>query len=124
MIDHLPEKWRTPSIVSLIIQVAQILPLSFIAIKVCCKRALYQHFVSVLLVVSLFSAYLLAWFWNETAQIGAESRSVGLYILCFTSAVVGLMSFCQVHAPKTRTNLMPHILDFKVRYMLMIHLRF
>ena len=116
MINNLPEKWRLPSHISILTQIAQLVPLLYLFARWLCPAGLtHQKFIYFLLVVNAVTCYMLSYFWNKTLNINNEERSVGLYFFSFISALISkfsqgfngwsLAEFCQ-HLAKiwTQTN--------------------
>lgn len=89
MVHELPEGWKLPSILSASTQIAQIGPVFFLLGKhFAPKQFTYTRAIYVILFIGATSCFLLAFLWNAKAVIFGEERSVGLYILNFSLAIL------------------------------------
>lgn len=85
MVHDLPEGWSLPSIVSLCMQISQVGPWSFLALKFLFpKKVSYVLVIYIILSIGAISCFLLAFFWKTTVLIAGQQRSIGLYILSLT----------------------------------------
>ena len=90
MIPELPEGWKIPSILNVIIQLGQVGALTFVILRrFFPKQVTYTRAIFVVLFIGLTSCILLAFFWNKTAYVGSEKRSIALYILIFAFSLLG-----------------------------------
>ena len=93
MIPELPEGWKIPSILNVIIQLGQVGALTFVILRrFFPKQVTYTRAIFVVLFIGLTSCILLAFFWNKTAYVGSEKRSIALYILIFAFSLLGKSS--------------------------------
>jgi hypothetical protein len=94
LVHELPEGWRLPSIVNFTIQIAQVTSLSFLLGRWLAPKAFtYARANYIILAIGSVSCLLLSFFWNKTAFIFGEERSIGLYVLNFCLAVLGTNQF-------------------------------
>jgi riboflavin transporter 2 len=90
MVHQLPEGWRLPSILTILTQASQIGPIVFLVLKwKYPKRISFVVTIYIILSVGALSCLLLVFFWDKTAVIGSEKRSIGLYILTFSLGLLG-----------------------------------
>ena len=90
LVDELPEGWRLPSILNYISVIAQLGPIGFsIGRYFYPKKFTFERAIYVLFTVGIFSCLALALFWNKTAFVFGERRSVYLYIFNFTLSLLG-----------------------------------
>lgn len=96
LVITLPECGKITAILSVIIQLANIGPLTYIIVKYILRRlsSIYLEITSVfiLVVVGTVSCVLLAFFWSDTANVFGSSHSVALITLTFTLALVDCTS--------------------------------
>ena len=85
----MPESWRLPSILSATTQIGQIGPLLFLIFHALLPRHVtFIRTIYVVLVIGALSCLLLVFFWSKTAFIFGEERSIGIYILNFSLALL------------------------------------
>ena len=90
MVHELPEGWRLPSVLTVLTQVSQIAPIGFIIFKwFFPKRVSFVITIYLILGIGALSCLALSFFWNKTAKIGSEDRSIGLYVLTFSLGLLG-----------------------------------
>ena len=100
LVNVSPECQKLPALLVVIIQLANVGPLLYGAIKYCfhrCKWKSHEKYleigaISMLLVIGILSCILLSLFWNKTALIFNCIHSVSLLILAFFLAVVDCTS--------------------------------
>ncbi|KAF2366912.1 Solute carrier family 52 riboflavin transporter [Trinorchestia longiramus] len=92
MVDSLPEGWALPSYLSVIIQIANIGPVSYSALQALRPTKILSPFIYSLLAVGCVSSFLLVLFWDETTIIGNAEHSTALFILIFFLATVDCTS--------------------------------
>jgi riboflavin transporter 2 len=91
MVHELPEGWRLPSVLTVTIELAQISPVIFVVGRYFApKQFTYVRANYLILGVGALSLFLLSFFWDYTAFIFNENRSVGLVLLCFLLGILGL----------------------------------
>ena len=97
LVVSLPECYHLPAILTVVVQIANIGPVTYIVLKL-----LLQHFsvraisietvaVYALVIIGLASCILLSFFWERTAVVGDE-HSVALIVLVFFLALVDCTS--------------------------------
>ncbi|XP_060081842.1 solute carrier family 52, riboflavin transporter, member 3-B-like [Ylistrum balloti] len=109
MVPHLPEGWKLPSYLTVIIQLANIGPILVILAYTCSKDSLNEKvIVYVILTVGTIACLLLAYFWQTTSYIVGEEHSTALLILQFFLACVDCTS---------SVLFLPFMSLFRVEYM-------
>ncbi len=94
----LPECAKLPAILVVVIQIANIGPLAYTAVRYLFRRLGWSQryleitTVFVLVAVGAASCILLAIFWSDTASVLGSSHSVALIVLSFTLALVDCTS--------------------------------
>ena len=107
--EGLPEGWRLPSYLSVIVQIANIGPLFVTLYNVFAPGKLNNKgVVYVILGIGSLSCLLLAFLWKTTAYVAGEERSIALLILQFFLALVDCT---------TSVVFLPFMTIFKADYM-------
>ncbi|CAF0857715.1 unnamed protein product [Brachionus calyciflorus] len=89
MVAELPEGWKLPSILSASTQIAQVAPLIFLVGRYFAPKIFtYVNVIYVILTIGALSCFLLAFFWNKTAEVFGQNHSIGLIILNFCLALL------------------------------------
>ena len=91
----LPECEKLPAVLVVVIQLANIGPLTYVAVKyIFRKRKQHLEIVTVfiLVAVGIIACVLLALFWSKTANIFGSPHSVALIVLTFVLALVDCTS--------------------------------
>jgi hypothetical protein len=79
--------------VTFTIQIAQVTSLSFLLGRwLAPEKFTYARANYVILGIGSVSCLLLSFFWNKTAVIFNEERSIGLYVLNFCLAILGRLN--------------------------------
>ncbi len=90
-VHELPEGWKLASVLSASTQIAQIGPVFFLVGKKFAPQTFtYVRAIYTILFIGAASCFLLSFFWNATATVFGKERSLGLYILNFSLAILGL----------------------------------
>jgi riboflavin transporter 2 len=90
MVHELPEGWRLPSILGVLIQFSQTAAFLFVIFRFYYgERASLATVIYVILAIGVLSCLPLAYLWQKTAQVGAERRSIALYFFTFTLGILG-----------------------------------
>lgn len=93
IVSKAPESWSLPSYLSIIIQLGNIGPLCYTLFQKYSSRKLRDSYVIyVIYVIGCTASILMAFFYERTAAVGGESRSVALMALGFCFALVGCTS--------------------------------
>ncbi|KAA0188488.1 hypothetical protein HAZT_HAZT006407 [Hyalella azteca] len=92
MVDSLPEGWALPSYLSVIIQIANIGPISYSVLQLLRPVKRLSAFVYFLLTIGCIASLLLFFFWDTTTYINGEEHSTALFILIFFLATVDCTS--------------------------------
>ncbi|XP_052062981.1 solute carrier family 52, riboflavin transporter, member 3-B-like isoform X1 [Mytilus californianus] len=109
MVPHLPEGWKLPSYLSVIIQMANIGPLLVTAMYVFCKSYMKERVaVYAVLGIGATSCLLLSFFWQETTYIAGGFHSTALLVLQFFLALTDCT---------TSVLFLPFMATFKAEYM-------
>ena len=107
--EGLPEGWKLPSYLSVIVQIANIGPLFVTLYNVFAPGKLNNKgVVYVILGIGSLSCLLLAFLWKTTAHVAGEERSIALLILQFFLALVDCT---------TSVVFLPFMTIFKADYM-------
>ena len=102
LIYKLPESWKLPSMILVVSQLAQIGPIMLFFMKcMCCscwdgrtaeafkKRKIPDRFIIYfLLIIGITACSALALYWDRTAKIFGENRSVAFFICIFFLAIL------------------------------------
>ncbi|OWF37391.1 solute carrier family 52, riboflavin transporter, member 3-B-like [Mizuhopecten yessoensis] len=109
MVPYLPEGWKLPSYLTVIIQLANIGPLLVTLGYMCYKDSLNEKaIVYLILTVGAVACLLLAFFWKATSLIAGEEHSTALLVLQFFLACVDCTS---------SVLFLPFMSLFRVEYM-------
>lgn len=93
MVNCLPESWNLASYLTVIIQIANIAPLTYSLLKYWKPNVVKEvPAIYVVLVTGTASCLLLAFFWRSIGLLGNEPHSIGLLILAFTLAMTDCTS--------------------------------
>ncbi|XP_044151096.1 solute carrier family 52, riboflavin transporter, member 3-B-like [Bufo gargarizans] len=93
LVPYTPEGWELPAYLSLLIQFANIGPLTVTLTHKFCPGSLREGLVIfVILVVGVVSCILLAFLWQETSWVGSSRRSTALLCLLFFISLVDCTS--------------------------------
>ncbi|XP_040288926.1 solute carrier family 52, riboflavin transporter, member 3-B-like [Bufo bufo] len=93
LVPHTPEGWELPAYLSLLIQFANIGPLTVTLTHKFCPGSLREGLVIfVILAVGVVSCILLAFLWQETSWVGSSRRSTALLCLLFFLSLVDCTS--------------------------------
>ena len=93
-----PECYRLGTVLSVIVQVANIGPLFYALIKIlwhyCKLKLIYLEITSIfiIIIIGIVSCFLLSFFWSKTEKINNDSHSVVLIVLVFFLALVDCTS--------------------------------
>ncbi|XP_076449297.1 riboflavin transporter 2-like [Babylonia areolata] len=91
--QKLPEGWNLPSYMAVTIQMANVAPFAYTAIRTVCPR--YNIEIPVIygiISIGILSCFLLVFFWDTTAVVAGSVHSVGLLSLQFFLALVDCTS--------------------------------
>lgn len=96
LVHIVPECEKLPAVLVVVIQLANIGPLTYVAVKYIFRRRKQLHLeivtVFILVAVGIIACVLLALFWSKTANIFGSSHSVALIVLTFVLALVDCTS--------------------------------
>ncbi|KAH9507716.1 hypothetical protein Btru_053522 [Bulinus truncatus] len=93
LVQHLPEGWDLPSYMAIIIQVANIAPLTYTVASVLFPhRVLEVPVIYVIISLGILSCLLLAFLWNVTSTVAGQLHSTALFVLQFCLALVDCTS--------------------------------
>lgn len=95
LVNELPEGWALPSYLSIIVQIANIGPITYGLLRHCLKSPPPQHLaVTILLGVGCLASLGLVLGWDLTSSLGSgdQQRSVGLFVAVFCLALVDCTS--------------------------------
>lgn len=93
MVEELPERWRLPSILTLISQIGQIGPLIFIiGRRIFPNKFTNANAITIVLFVGALSCFCLAVFWRKTLFVFNEYRSVYLYLFSLSLSLLDSLS--------------------------------
>ena len=109
IVQETPESWSLPSYLTVIIQLANIAPLTFALGNIFFPRVVREVpviYISVL--VGIASCVLLSFFWKETSYIAGAERSTALLVLCFFLSMVDCTS---------SVSFIPYMASFREVYM-------
>lgn len=109
IVPHLPEGWKLPSYLSIIIQVANIGPLFVTCMYIFCKKKMNERMaVYLVLGIGAVACLLLSFFWKETVFFAGEMRSMALLVLQFFLALTDCT---------TSVLFLPFMSSFKAEYI-------
>ena len=109
IVPEIPESWSLPSYLTVMIQLANIAPLTFAVGNKLFPRVVREVpviYISVL--VGITSCVLLVFFWKETSYIAGAERSTALLVLCFFLSMVDCTS---------SVSFIPYMAIFREVYM-------
>lgn len=93
MIQHLPESWDLASYLVIIIQIANIGPLTYALLAKFFPKTVKEWPVIYLIIgVGLLSTILLYHYWNKTGEVAGKERSLYLFIFCSLLSLVDCTS--------------------------------
>lgn len=93
LVIHLPEGWNLPSYLSIIVQLANVGPITYALVHVVKPSPLKDLFaVSVTTIVGSAACLLLVFFWKDTTYFYHDYRSMPLFVLVFFMALVDCTS--------------------------------
>ena len=93
LVQRLPEGWNLASYLSIIVQLANLGPLTYAFLRWLTKGRLNEHFVIILLLlVGTTSGFLLSHFWSANANVFGNNHSLALFILVFFLSLVDCTS--------------------------------
>jgi len=109
LVHHLPEGWALPSYLSIIVQIANIGPITYGLMRKCLSSPPSQHIsVILLLVIGCISSLVLVLGWDLTTLIADKDRSTGLFISVFFLSLVDCTS---------SVLFLPYMASFKQMYL-------
>jgi riboflavin transporter 2 len=109
MVPHLPEGWKLPSYLSVIIQMANIGPILVTIGYVCFKKYMKERVaIYSVLGIGATSCLLLSFFWQTTSYVAGEVHSTALLVLQFFLALTDCT---------TSVLFLPFMASFKPEYM-------
>ena len=109
LVDRLPEGWNLPSYMTVVIQIANVGPITYTVLSMLKPGKSYEKPVVFLMVFLGSSAsLLLAFFWLETSVIGGTEHSTALLTLMFFLSLVDCTS---------SVVFLPFMNTFKAGYM-------
>lgn len=93
LVQNLPEGWALPSYLSIIVQAANIGPITYGLARSWCRTPPSQHkVISLLLTLGCISSVALSLAWDWKGSLGGETHSVGLFICVFCLSLVDCTS--------------------------------
>jgi riboflavin transporter 2 len=93
LVERLPESWSLASYLSIIVQMANIGPITYGLIKWRSKGEIpVSGIIVLLLMVGITSSSLLVAFWHQTSYLGDLEHSTGLFVLVFFLSLVDCTS--------------------------------
>ena len=88
IVPHVPEGWKLPSYLSVIIQIANIGPLIVTLMFIFYKNRMNEKIaVYLVLGIGAIACLLLSFFWKETVYFAGAMRSIALLVLQFFLAL-------------------------------------
>ncbi|XP_076355043.1 solute carrier family 52, riboflavin transporter, member 3-B-like [Tachypleus tridentatus] len=109
LIQDLPEKWNLASYLAIIIQIANVGPISYSIVRLLCgRKSLEYPTIHFLMIVGVVACLLLGFFWSETLYIGGANHSFMLLILVFFLSLVDCTS---------SVVFLPYMAHFKEQYL-------
>ena len=89
LVNELPESWNLPSYLVLIIQIANIGPITYtLANRYAPNKVKEWPVIYVIISVGILACFFLIFFWDETVFVRGEERSTPFFILAFFLAFV------------------------------------
>jgi len=93
LVQDLPEGWALPSYLSIIVQIANIGPITYGFLRSCLKTPPSQHrTITLLLALGCAASLALTFGWSFTSVMDGEPRSTGLFICVFFLSLVDCTS--------------------------------
>ena len=93
LVEALPEGWALPSFMSIVIQIANIGPITYTVVRSLWPSVpLEKPAIYLLMVIGTLSSLLIAFFWDATSVIGGVNHSTGLLVLLFCLSLVDCSS--------------------------------
>ena len=93
LVRYAPEQWTLPSYLTVIIQLANIGPVIYaLGNHFAPKKVQEKSAIFFIVTVGAVACVLLAFFWDETSNIGGEKHSTVLFALSFCVAIVDCTS--------------------------------
>jgi len=96
LIYHLPEEWKLPSYMTIIVQLANVGPITYALLKNYCfnnqKERLEHVTILFVLIGGIIGCVLLACFWQRTTYVFGDERSTAFLALTFMIALVDCTS--------------------------------
>ena len=93
LVAALPEGWALPSFMSIVIQVANIGPITYtIARSLWPSIPMEKPAIYLLMIIGTLSSLLIAFFWDATSVVGGVNHSTGLLALLFCLSLVDCSS--------------------------------
>ncbi|KAG1714460.1 Protein C12orf4 [Nymphon striatum] len=94
ILEHnLPEAWDISSYMSVIIQLANIVPVVYAISHKCCPGVMNANIViNVIMFIGAASYLLLVFYWNKTAYIAGQQHSVAFFALLLCISIVDCTS--------------------------------
>jgi len=93
LVQNLPEGWALPSYLSIIVQIANIGPITYGLIRSCPNAPLSQsRIITLLLVIGCGASIALVFGWDFQSMIDGSMRSTGLFICVFFLSLVDCTS--------------------------------
>lgn len=109
LVNELPEGWNLPSYLAVIIQIANIGPLTYtIANRLAPNKVKEWPVIYIIIMVGAASCLLLAFFWKETSIIAGAEHSTALILFASLLAFVDCTS---------SVVFLPFMAEFKPQYM-------
>ncbi|XP_029635078.1 solute carrier family 52, riboflavin transporter, member 3-A [Octopus sinensis] len=110
LVQNLPEKWDLPSYLSVVIQLANIGPITYTLISVFLPNILNEKKVILtLLIIGSSACMLLSFFWDKVTLIAGRQHSSALLILEFFLALVDCTS---------SVAFFPFVANFQEKYLI------
>jgi len=93
LVQTLPEGWALPSYLSIIVQIANIGPITYSLLRSCLKTPPSQsRVITLLLLIGCGASLALVFGWNFQSMIDGSMRSIGLFICVFFLSLVDCTS--------------------------------
>lgn len=122
IINHLPERWKLPSYMALVIQLSNIAPALYSIISKCRsltrtpeeKNAVSAHrkrdvgLSFGIISIETLSIFILSFFWSETAFFGGSQRSI---------ALLGLLASCSLCSCLSSLVYLPYMARYPSYYL-------
>ncbi|XP_022252428.1 solute carrier family 52, riboflavin transporter, member 3-B-like isoform X2 [Limulus polyphemus] len=109
LVQDLPEKWNLASYLAVIIQIANIGPISYsIARTLCGRKSLEISTVHFMMTIGVVACLLLGFFWSKTLYFGGANHSIMLLVLVFFLSLVDCTS---------SVVFLPFMAHFKEQYL-------